>query len=81
MPRTPIPDGLIHKPAEVEENAKLFDTFAELIEVAPFLIDLTQKELQATIASNLIEKLRRKVSEEGEVKLPFGLVVKRDNEF
>lgn len=76
MPKTPVPDSLIHKPEEVEENAKLFDDFASLVEVTPWLIGLTQKELRGMIASNLLEKLRQKVSEDGEFKLPFGLVIK-----
>lgn len=77
MSRTPIPDNLIHKHAEVEENAKLFDTFASLLEITPSLVELTRKELQTTIASNLVEMIRRKVSEDGEVKLPFGLIIKQ----
>ena len=77
MSRTPIPDNLIHKPANTEENAKLFDDFVSLVEVAPVLVELTDRELQETIASNLLEKIRQKVSEDGEVKLPFGLIIKR----
>ena len=80
MSRTPIPNRLIHKPADVKENAKLFDAFASLVEVAPSLMKLTRKELQATIASNLLEKIRQKVSKDGEVKLPFGLVIKCNQE-
>lgn len=78
MSRTPIPDHLIHKPADIEENAKLFDAFASLVEVTPSLIKLTKKELKAMIASNLLEKIRQKVIENGEVKLPFGLVIKQE---
>ena len=77
MPRTPISTNLIHNTSETEENAKLFDGFASLLEVSSLSVELTEKELQEIISSNLLEKIRRKVSEEGEFKLPFGLVVKR----
>lgn len=80
MPLTPIPDSLIHKPVEIEENSRLFDAFASLVEVTYSLAELDHKELQATIASDLLEKIRQKVSKDGEVKLPFGLVVKHNQE-
>jgi len=76
MSRTPIPDHLIHKPMEVEENAILFDAFASLIEVTPSVVKLTTEELRGTIAANLLQVIRQKVSEEGELKLPFGLIIK-----
>lgn len=74
MFRTPIPNNLVHKPADVEANAKLFDAFVDLVK--------STSDIEPEIAaSNLLERIRHRVSEEGEVKLPFGLVVKRDNEF
>jgi len=80
MSRTPIPDGLIHKPAEVEENAKLFDAFASLVDVPNMLKGSTRKELREMTASMLLEKLRRRVSEDGKIKLPFGLIIQRSQE-
>ena len=70
MSRTPIPDHLIHKSIEVAENAKLFDEFVSLLESIP------DRESREITASTLFEKIRQKVSKEGEVKLPFGLVIK-----
>ncbi len=68
MARTPIPDDLQHKPEEVERNRKLFDDFVRLIDASP--------DAEIT-ASNLLEKFRQKVSTEGEIKLPFGLIITR----
>jgi hypothetical protein len=68
MSSTPIPDHLTHKPKEVDENARLFDAFVELIDLwAP------DREI---LVSHLMEKIRRKVISEGEMKLPFGLVIR-----
>ncbi|OGM96287.1 MAG: hypothetical protein A3B86_04050 [Candidatus Yanofskybacteria bacterium RIFCSPHIGHO2_02_FULL_38_22b] len=70
MSRTPIPDGLIHKAEDVEENGRLFDAFVSLVE-------LDSPELRQVVAANLLEKIRLKIIEDGEFKLPLGLVVRR----
>jgi hypothetical protein len=67
--RIPIPDHLIHKPEEVEENARLFDVLVSLIEFG-------DDESRQIIASTLLEKIRQRVLIEGEIKLPFGLIIK-----
>lgn len=70
MSRTPIPDGIIHKPADVEANAKLFDTFVDLVK--------STSNVEPEIAAlNLLERIQHKVSEDGEIKLPFGLIIKQ----
>lgn len=73
MSRVPIPKHLIHQSKEVEKNAKLFDVFVDLISV-----DL-DKDLRELVMSNLFENIRQKVAKEGKIRLPFGLVIKRDS--
>lgn len=68
MPRTPISNHLVHKLDDVGRNAKLFDDFVSLV-------NLDSPELREIVAANLLEKIRQKVLENGEFKLPFGLIV------
>lgn len=72
MSRTPVPDHLIHKSKDVKENARLFDDFVSLI-------DLDPPELREVVAASLLEKIRQKVLEDGELKLPLGLIIKQSS--
>ena len=53
MPRTPVPDHLIHRPEEVERNAKRFDYLCHLAEEVayPVVENALMREFQQTAVS------------------------------
>jgi len=60
MPRTPIPDYLIHRPEEVERNAKRFDKLCRLAEEVAFPVvrEALVRETAATGAEALTNEAR-----------------------
>ena len=88
MPRTPVSTNLVHSADEVANNARLIDEFIEMLTLDPLkgytdnelreLIGYTGGEMRQIVASQLLEKIRFKVMDTGEVRLPFGLVIKRN---
>lgn len=79
MSRTPISEYLIHKPEEVTETSELFDAFVNLVPENNLDLFEDFREIRELMVSQLLENMRQKVEREGEVLLPFGLVVRRNS--